>query len=216
MAQVLLLRHAQDDPGTGLGLSPLGWEQGRMLGAALAARGVTPEVVVRGGGGRLRDTAEAVCEAGGWDTEPLVDPDWDEFDQYAVLDRHPAPFGDRSPNRDEFRSWLQTATDRWSSGEHDGDYAEPFAMFAARIDAALERVIAGAGERGTAVVVTAAGPIAWVAATLLADSRDAAACAAVWSRLSGVVVNSSLTKVVAGRRGSTLVTFNDHAHLESG
>ena len=35
-----------------------------------------------------------------------------------------------------------------------------------------------------------------------------------WSRLSKVVVNSSVTKVVLGRRGTSLVSFNDHGHLE--
>jgi hypothetical protein len=29
------------------------------------------------------------------------------------------------------------------------------------------------------------------------------------------VVNGSITKLVTGRRGVTLVSFNEHAHLES-
>jgi hypothetical protein len=29
-------------------------------------------------------------------------------------------------------------------------------------------------------------------------------------------VNASVTKVLVGRRGTTLVSFNDHAHLDGG
>ena len=36
----------------------------------------------------------------------------------------------------------------------------------------------------------------------------------MWARLNPVTVNSSVTKVVVGRRGATLVSFNDHSHLE--
>jgi len=35
-----------------------------------------------------------------------------------------------------------------------------------------------------------------------------------WARLSKVVVNTSVTKVLDGRRGTNLISFNDHAHLE--
>ena len=33
-------------------------------------------------------------------------------------------------------------------------------------------------------------------------------------RLAPVVVNTSVTRVVTGRRGVTLVSFNEHAHLQ--
>jgi hypothetical protein len=51
--------------------------------------------------------------------------------------------------------------------------------------------------------------VSWVAATL-ADGGVPA-----WSRLSKVVVNSSVTKVLDGRRGTSLISFNDHSHLEA-
>lgn len=213
MAQVLVVRHAQGTRDQGL--SPLGWEQGRRLGAALAARGVTPTLIVHGDTKCKRETAEAVCEAAGWAVEVVADPDWMEFDQFAVLDRLPAPFGGRIPSRDEFQAWLEQATERWCSGEHDADYAETFAGFAARIDRAARRATERVGQDGTAVVFTAAGPVARVAAALLADPADAAACRMAWGRLGNVVVNSSVTKIVTGDRGSSLMTFNDHGHLEA-
>ena len=35
-----------------------------------------------------------------------------------------------------------------------------------------------------------------------------------WPQLARVIVNASMTKIVIGRSGMSLVTFNDHAHLE--
>ncbi len=52
--------------------------------------------------------------------------------------------------------------------------------------------------------------MSWVAATLTDGGLPA------WARLSKVVVNSSVTKVLSGRGGTNLITFNDHSHLEGG
>ena len=68
MGQLLLVRHGQaswdaDDYDV---LSETGWEQSRLLGQALAARGIMPDVVVHGGMRRHRETAEAcLAELGG-------------------------------------------------------------------------------------------------------------------------------------------------------
>jgi hypothetical protein len=59
------------------------------------------------------------------------------------------------------------------------------------------------------VVFTSGGPIAWTVSALLDGGT------AVWTALNPVVVNASVTKVVVGRRGTTLVSFNDHSHLEA-
>ena len=58
---LLLVRHGQASFGTADYdvLSETGWEQGRLLGDWLRARGVTPTAVVRGGMRRHRETAEA-------------------------------------------------------------------------------------------------------------------------------------------------------------
>ena len=36
----------------------------------------------------------------------------------------------------------------------------------------------------------------------------------MWMRLNPVTVNASVSKVVVGARGTTLVSLNDHSHLE--
>jgi hypothetical protein len=64
----------------------------------------------------------------------------------------------------------------------------------------------GSGE--VAVVSTSGGPLAWVAASLVEGG------VAAWKRLNRVIVNASVTKVVVGTRGTSLVSFNEHTHLE--
>jgi broad specificity phosphatase PhoE len=209
MGQILLVRHGQaswgaDDYDV---LSDLGHRQSALLGASLAARGITPDRVVLGSMRRHRETAEGCLRAAGWTVAPEVDADWDEFDHVGMLASH-APPHDGELSRSEFQSWFEEATDRWTGGRHDHEYDEPFTDFTARVERALGRV---AGTGGTTVVFSSGGPVAWATATLIA-SRDGAV--GVWRRLNPVCVNSGVTRLVTGRRGTTLVAFNDHAHLD--
>jgi len=197
-------------------LSPLGWEQGRLLGEALCGR-LLPTVIIRGRMRRHRETAEAVCDAARWSGIEIVeDEGWDEFDHLAMLDAHPSPFGDRLPSRGEFQGWFESAADRWTSGNFDGEYAEPWSAFTARIDDALARTADLAGASGTAVVFTSGGPVSWVVSSVLAGKVVPDSRTPLWSRLNRAVVNSSVSKIVVGRDELNLVSFNEHSHLEAG
>ncbi len=211
MGQVLLVRHGQaswgaDDYDV---LSETGWEQSRLLGAALRGRGVEASLVVHGTMRRHRETAEATGMADG----ASVDAGWDEFDHLGMLGAVPAPYEGREPTRAEFQAWFEKATNRWTGGEHDADYDEPFAAFGDRVTAALRRTAEQAGG-GTAVVFTSGGPMSWATATLLGADLDREGRALLWRRLNPVCVNSGVTRVVSGRRGLTLVSFNEHTHLD--
>ena len=200
MGQVLLVRHAQASFGAADYdvLSPLGERQAATTGAALA--GLQPHRVVHGTMVRQRRTAELMVEAAGWDVVPVVDATWDEFDHLAMLDAQPQGF-DGEPDERQFQAWFEKATRRWLSGHHDGDYVESWTVFRDRVLAAL----AGLGER-TTVVVTSGGPVSVVVAHLLGSPPS-------YERIAPVVVNASVTKVVVGSRGHTLVSFNEHGHL---
>ena len=211
MGQLLLVRHGQaswDGEDYDV-LSEVGHRQGELLGAALAARGIRPELVVTGGMRRHRDTVEnLVAGAGLGHVGVELDAGWDEYDHVSMLAQVPTSFAGDKPTAAEFQAWMEQATDRWIRGENAEDYHEPFADFTGRVEAALRRT-ATAAAKGTAVVVTSGGPISWVTASLLGGD------AALWSRLNVVCVNSGVTKLVTGRRGVTLVSFNEHTHLES-
>jgi broad specificity phosphatase PhoE len=207
---LLLVRHGQASFGTADYdvLSETGWEQGRLLGDWLRARGVAPTTVVRGGMRRHRETAEAA----GWG-DADVDLGWDEFDHLSVMASYPeAPTGDL--DRREFQRVFELATARWTAGDHDGEYAEPWSAFRARVNGSFEAACRLAGPGETAVAVTSGGTIAAVCAGLVDPEADAASYARMWSRLNAVLVNSSVTRVVVGSTGPRLLTFNEHPHLE--
>ncbi|MET1059181.1 MAG: histidine phosphatase family protein [Nocardioides sp.] len=219
MGRLLLVRHGQaswgaDDYDV---LSPLGWEQSRLLGDSLGARSLVPDLVLHGSMRRHRETAEATLERAGWSgVEAAEDQGWNEFDHVGMLAAEPVAFGVKGPSKAEFQAWFETATDRWVSGSFDADYTESFAAFGTRVLEALRRAQSRVGPDGTAVVFTSGGPVSWVAAALLAGGPENIDPAAgrIWASLNRVVVNSSVTKVVHGSRGTTLVSFNEHVHLE--
>jgi broad specificity phosphatase PhoE len=214
MGQILLVRHGQAswDAEDYDVLSETGWEQSRVLGRSLEARGISSTRALTGGMRRHRETAQACLAELGSSVSTQADPGWDEFDHVSMLARFPAPFEGRSPTKAEFQTWFEKATGRWTDGQHDEDYAEPFAAFTGRVEDALTRLADSIGS-GTALVFTSGGPIAWACASLLADTSDVRT--GLWRRLNPVCVNSGVTRLVTGRRGLTLVTFNDHAHLDA-
>lgn len=210
MSQVLLVRHGQaswgaDDYDV---LSDLGEEQARVVGAALADRGIRPRLLLHGRMKRQRETARLLGEAAGW-AEWVEDDSWDEMNHEEVLQRQPHTFQGDAPTPREFQAWFEAATDRWTAGRHDHEYDESFTEFGDRVLDALDAIVTQLDPGGTAVVVTSGGPIARIAAELLGGGAD------LHRRVAPVVVNSSVTKIVVGQRGATLVSFNEHSHLET-
>ncbi len=212
MGQVLLVRHGQASWGAADYdvLSDTGEEQSRELGRFFADRGLVPDLLLSGAMMRHRETARLCAETAGWAGEITVDDGWNEFDHLAMLGAMPDPFEGREPTREEFQVWFEEASRRWTGGEHDLDYSESFADFGARVRGAIGRTVERLGDGGSAVVFTSGGPISALAAALLDHER----VTHLFHRLSPVIANASVTKLVDGRRGTTLVSFNDHAHLD--
>lgn len=224
MKQILLVRHGQASFGAEDydALSETGHEQSTVLGRALAATGLRPDVVVRGGQRRHEETLEGILDGlhHTADTQPVVvvDPGWNEFDFEQVVEIHEPRFRRRDVMiadlaatgrpRQAFQEIFESATHRWTTAADGLEYAESFPAFTARVVAALQDAVDLEPERGTALIVTSGGPIGIVASQLIAGDNS------IWSPLNRVVVNTSVTKVVNGGRGQTLVSFNSHAHLE--
>lgn len=210
MGQILLVRHGQASFGSADydALSPLGFAQSRMLGAALAVRGIVADAVVHGTMRRHRETAQTAAAAAGWSAPTTVDAGWDEFDFLSVLAVHPHDYGPE-PTKAEFQRLFEDATQAWIAGA-DRPYAETFDGFAARTRDALARTVALA-EQGTVAVFSSGGPIAWAVAEVLAEGGSSD----LWTRLNRMAVNSALTRLVAGSRGVNLLTYNDQSHLDA-
>jgi broad specificity phosphatase PhoE len=201
MGQVLVVRHGQASFGAEDYdvLSPHGEEQARRLGSTLAS--LSPDLVVHGSLKRQRDTARLVASAAGWSAELTEDVRWnelDQFSQFSAIDQMP----DES-DAAAFQRWYESAMGRWSSGDHDGDYTESYAAFHDRSAAALDAVASG----GTVVAVSSGGPISALVTRLLDGGP------ATYARLLPTTVNTGVTRIVSGRRGLTLVSYNEHAHL---
>ncbi|MDN7121099.1 histidine phosphatase family protein [Nocardioides sp. ChNu-153] len=217
---VLLVRdgHAAWDAEGPYSISPLGWEQARLLGGTLAARGVAPATLLHGEPPCHAGTVESMAEAAGWSTEPVLDARWNCYDHREVLRDHmPTMVGGADPDPVQVQQWLQVAMLRWTSGEHD-DYTEAFAAFARRTWDALGDAAERARSGGPVVVVTSGSAIAWVVVAMVGGWEPevpAAELAGAWTRLHPVVVNTAVTKVAVGPAGVRLVSFNEHVHLEA-
>jgi broad specificity phosphatase PhoE len=199
---IVLVRHGQASWGAADYdlLSPLGEVQSGVVGAALAD--LDPDLVVHGSLTRQRQTAELASRVAGWRSPVHVDADWDELDVEALMARIRPP-GEGDPDPTQFQQWFEDSTDRWTSGGHDHEYDESFPMFRARAQAALGRL----DHRRTTVVFTSGGPLAAVASTLIDAGTP------TYTRLVPVFVNTSVTRILTGRRGPTLLTLNEHTHL---
>jgi broad specificity phosphatase PhoE len=202
---VLLVRHGQasfggDDYDV---LSERGRAQSARLAAELARRGAAYERIVSGSLARQRDTAAALGDY-------AVDPHWDEYDADDILAHH-SPSAARLERRGpvslsprEFQDVLEAALLEWVAAGESSPARETWPAFAARVAAALD----AAAERPT-VVSTSGGAIAAVCVGLLGVAPE------TFVALNRVTVNAGVTKVVRGRSGTTLVSFNEHAHLEA-
>jgi broad specificity phosphatase PhoE len=173
--------------------------------------------VVAGDHLRHQDTALGCLAGLGVDATPEVHQGWDEFDHRDVIERHKPAYRSKvlmgldlartgSPGT-AFQAMFDQALTRWVAA--DAGYHETWTAFSERVCTAVED-LAGSLERSqTALVFTSGGPISAAAANLLGGGTD------LWLNLNRVTVNTGVTKLVTGRRGTTLVSFNDHSHLDA-
>lgn len=210
MATILLVRHGQASFGAADYdvLSEVGHRQAELVAERLATLSDV-ERIVTGAMVRQRDTATPLVARLGID--PEEDARFDEYDHVELVQRATDDPGtdlsdiDGADPRRAFQTVLERSLSRWTAGHHD-DYHESHGGFRSRVREAVADLTNTAS--GTSVVVTSGGVIAAVCADALGLDTGG------WAQLNTVVVNSSLTKLVVGRRGTTLVSINDHAHLE--
>jgi broad specificity phosphatase PhoE len=211
---VLLVRHAQasfgaDDYDV---LSALGIEQSHVLERELLRRGVSLDRVVTGTLRRQRDTVASLAAIA---RKPgLVDARWDEYSADDVLGAYSdSPVRLSAPRASgmttgEFQQILDQALFGWiAAGEQRAD-EESWRAFCDRVNAALDGLLDMLGPGETALVCTSGGVLAAICVRLLN------AGGAAFVPFNRVAVNTGITKVVRGRRGTTLVSFNEHGHLE--
>jgi broad specificity phosphatase PhoE len=214
---VLLIRHAQASFGTADYdvLSELGHAQVEALHRAVMRRGIVADRVVTGSLRRQRDTGHPWSQ--GSDGTASVDERWNELDNDDVLahhsamrmrlERRPSDTGPALSSRD-FQVVFDQALEAWVDAGAESPARQSWPDFLAEVNGALDDLGAGLRSGQTGIAFSSSGVIAALAASLLGLPDRA------FVPLNRVSVNTSITKVIVGSRGKTLVSYNDHGHLE--
>ena len=217
MPALILIRHGQASFGAPDYdvLSGRGRAQVAAVTAALGRRGLRVERVLSGSLTRQINTAEPLAAAAGVDLH--VDTRWNEYDSEDLLTHHSAlnlrpapPIGSTPPEAtpSDYQATLDAALSRWVHAGDDSPASETWGAFSGRVLEAASDAAAGVARGGTVVVATSGGVIAAVCTALLGAPSSTVVA------LNRVGVNTGITKIAVGRRGLTLLSFNDHGHLE--
>ncbi len=192
-------------------LSATGQKQSELVGEALARAGVQPDRILTGTLKRQLDTAVGASAAGLFDTPVENDPRWNEYDHLALLKAHPAAAARSLPAGRESGQTVQKALDAallaWLRTGSSGSAGKTWVEYRDGILAAQEELLVSLGRSGTGIVFTSGGVIATVGAALLGLGAEG------FVALNRVTVNTGITKIVRGRSGTSLLSFNEHGHL---
>jgi broad specificity phosphatase PhoE len=217
MPTVLLIRHAQASFGTADYdvLSDRGHAQITALQRALARRGIVADHVVSGSLRRQRDTGRPCAEDAG--APATIDERWNEFDDDDVLSHHSttsarlvrraAEVAPAVSSRD-FQAVADQALREWVDAGSASGCAQTWPAFLGLVSQALDHLCARLLRGQTAMAFSSSGVIAALAASLIGRPEQ------TFVKLNQVSVNTAITKVIVGSRGKTLVSYNDHSHLE--
>jgi broad specificity phosphatase PhoE len=214
MPTVYLIRHGQASFGAADYdvLSPTGAQQSKVVGEELSRRGVTVNQVWSGTLSRQRATAAACLPVAGVDLPVELDSRWNEYDLDALLVRYLAEVdidpATAAASPREFQKLLERAVLAWSE---DGESVGATGTWLDFCDApcvALSELFASLGSGGTALVFTSGGVISAICASLIGLRPDG------FLAVNRSMVNASITKVVHGKSGTSLLSLNEHAHFE--
>ncbi|MEZ4404364.1 MAG: histidine phosphatase family protein [Kofleriaceae bacterium] len=229
MGTLRLVRHGQASYGAANYdvLSPTGVAQAAALGRAWATGRAAVDAIYTGPMQRQRDTAThalAAAAAAGWPLPtPVVLDELAEYPAFELLGRclpqvvrdEPALAGLVTGGRVDpalADRALWKVVDAWTQGTLDTGALETFAQFVARVERAVDRMIApGAGGGRVVVAVTSGGPIG--VAARLALGLDARATVNLWR----LVRNGSVSELLWRHRGAgrelSLLGWNHVDHL---
>jgi broad specificity phosphatase PhoE len=204
MPTIYLIRHGQASFGAADYdvLSPVGEQQSKVLGEELRRREVRVDQVWSGTLRRQLATAASCLPVAEVDLPVAEDVRWNEYDHLALV-RQALPPGDEPPSTREFQRLLDVALLDWIGGSSGAGHA--WSDFQDGACAVLDEV---GGRGGNALVFTSGGVISAICARLLGLPPEG------FLALNRTMVNASLTKIVRGRSGTSLVSYNDHGHFE--
>ena len=233
VSKMYLVRHGQASFGE-LNydrLSELGGRQCRLLGEYWARQGVALDAVYLGTLARQRASLDRVREAyaaaGLPFPEPIVMPEWNEYNmqalltgtvpqtiaqdpQVAALLRELAPDGkpDFVHNKKALNRLLGVVMDLWVDGKLGATGMGTWSEFTRRVHRGLDRIMSDHPSGRSVAVFTSGGPVSAALQRALAVP-DKPAMQVGW-----VIVNSSVSEFRFDAHRFSLVSFNTFPHLE--
>jgi broad specificity phosphatase PhoE len=212
MTEIYLIRHGQASFGAANydALSDHGRQQARWLGEHFASLGIRPARVLSGTLSRQIDTADEICAGMG-----AAAGEWPVRDEHPGLDEYDAElmaanwWGDRPhPGHDDrkahFRGLMQ-ALAAWQKDEVEA--TETWASFESRTSAALTDAIKQAD--GPVFVSTSGGVIGEILRKVLGAPEP------TWIKVHMQVRNGGYSRLIAGRSGISMASFNETPHLDT-
>ncbi|AKS32133.1 histidine phosphatase family protein [Mycolicibacterium goodii] len=190
------------------GLTELGRRQAELAGRALAGRVDAITAAVSGDLARQEETLEHVLTAAAHEGTPISDPHWNEYDMDAILGGGGLATG---PAGRELQSSVDAALQNWiTPAEETATSAiETYEQYRQRCARALEAVRDLAGRGQTVVAVSSSGTITQIVAQLWGLSESS------WITLSRTMINASISKLIVGSTGVSVVSVNEHSHLDA-
>lgn len=225
MAVVHLIRHGQASFGSHNYdcLSPIGHQQGRVLGQHFAKLGHQFDVCVSGEMQRQQKTATEALEEMGEQPALRTDPAFNEYDSDGIFRAYmPAVLKDdpelaqilnddaRAMFRDKsvFQRAFVSVVDHWVADERDDPGHEPWNAFTRRVQEGIARLGMDYPGRTHVAVFTSGGAISIAMGLALGLPLDRALM------LSWGIANASITELYASKNGLFVNGFNNFTHLK--
>lgn len=218
MAVIYLIRHGQasflkrnyDQ------LSELGIQQSGIIGSALKERRTSVSYLEGGAMKRHHQTAEHCMKTFGQPLDYNENSCWNEYSFMELMSKHQPELNGFDPLERFIKSQanpmkalhqlLKSAIQDWIEDKHE--FSTSWSAFKKQAYQGIQEISAKLEKGENAWIFTSGGPIAAVVLQLL-ELKDTQFMA-----IQEKIVNASITKVLVGRRGPTLSTFNEYSHLE--
>lgn len=198
-------------------LSERGITQATVLGKALKERKNTLSYFVGGTMKRHHETAKYATKELGITIDYVENNCWDEYDHMDLILKHRSDLHNfdqlmkyvttQSNPMKAFQVLLNDAIHDWMEDKHD--YITKWSDFKTQAWSGLNELAKRLNKGENALVFTSGGPISAIMLQLL-NIKDTQ-----FLGLQGKIVNSSSTKILVGKSGLSLSTYNDYSHLES-
>jgi broad specificity phosphatase PhoE len=230
MGILFLVRHAQASflEQNYDNLSKLGEAQARLLGEYWAERNIVFDRTCVGPCVRQKDTIKLVSDA--YDSvslkfpEPLVLPEFDEYQGEAVVERslpgllesdhsirdlHAAflSSSDLAGRRVTFQKLFEAVIGMWVNGAICPQGVESWSEFCSRVNCGLAKFLSATGRGERVVIFTSGGPIAVAMQRALRLSPETTL------QVSWMLRNSSWSEFLYTAERFTLSSFNSHGHI---